>query len=161
MATFAGSLLVDKAGRKVLLLLSIIMMTLTLIALGAFFYISDKDPETAKEIGWLPLASLCIYLVFFAIGYGPIPWLMLSEIYSKEYNAFASPITGAFNWTLAFVITVTFGSISSTIGIGETFWIFAGLSIIATIFTFLFVPETKGKSMNEIQRMLNGEKLDE
>lgn len=161
VATFAGSLLVDKAGRKVLLLLSIIVMTLTLTSLGVFFFISDKNPEMAKEIGWLPLASLCIYLVFFAIGFGPIPWLMLSEIYSKEYNAFASPITGAFNWTLAFIITATFGSISNAIGKGETFWIFAGVSVIGTIFTFLVVPETKGKSINDIQRMLGGEKVDE
>lgn len=150
-------MLVDKAGRKVLLLISIIVMTLTLIALGIFFYIADNDPPMAKSLGWLPLTSLCVYLVFFAIGYGPVPWLMLSEIYSKEYNAVASPVTGAFNWTLAFVITVTFGSISSSIGIGQTFWIFAGLSVIGTIFTFLVVPETKGKSMTDIQKILSGE----
>lgn len=134
-------------------------MTLNLIALGVFFYIADNNPETAETLGWLPLTSLCVYLIAFAIGYGPVPWLMLSEIYSTEYNAFASPITGAFNWTLAFIITVTFGSISNAIGIGQTFWIFAGLSVLGTIFTFLFVPETKGKSMADIQRMLNGEKI--
>lgn len=159
LATLAGSLLVDKAGRKLLLLVSIIVMTLNLIAIGVFFYISDNDKETASHLGWLPLTSLCLYLVFFAIGYGPVPWLMLSEIYSKEYNAFASPITGAFNWFLAFVITCTFGSVKDSIGIGQTFWIFAALSVVGTIFTFLFVPETKGKSINDIQRMLNGEKI--
>lgn len=134
-------------------------MTLTLISLGVFFYIADNNLEIAETLGWLPLTSLCVYLIAFAIGYGPVPWLMLSEIYSTEYNAFASPITGAFNWTLAFIITVTFGSISNAIGIGQTFWIFAGLSVLGTIFTFLFVPETKGKSMADIQRMLNGEKI--
>jgi SP family facilitated glucose transporter-like MFS transporter 8 len=159
VATFGGSMLVDKAGRKILLLISIIMMTVNLIALGVFFFIADSDPHTAESIGWLPLVSLCVYLIFFAIGYGPVPWLMLSEIYSKEYNAFASPITGAFGWTLGFVITASFGSISKAIGIGQSFWLFAALSVIGTIFTFLFVPETKGKSMNDIQRMLNGEKV--
>jgi MFS family permease len=158
-ATLAGSLLVDKAGRKILLLLSIIVMTLMLVSLGVFFYIADNAPETAKSLGWLPLTSLCVYLIAFALGYGPVPWLMLSEIYSNEYNAVASPLTGAFNWGLAFVITLTFGSISAAIGIGETFWIFAGLSVVGTIFTFMFVPETKGRSMNDIQRMLNGEKI--
>jgi MFS family permease len=73
-ATLLGSLLVDKAGRKILLLMSIIVMTLMLITLGSFFYISDNSPELADSIGWLPLTSLCIYLIFFAIGYGPIPW---------------------------------------------------------------------------------------
>lgn len=159
VATFAGSLLVDKAGRKILLLISIIVMTLTLISLGVFFFIDDNNKELAETLGWLPLTSLCIYIIAFAIGYGPVPWLMLSEIYTKEYNAIASPITGCFNWLLAFVITVTFGFISEAIGIGQTFWIFAGLSVLGTIFTFLLVPETKGKSMNDIQRILNGEKI--
>lgn len=151
--------MVDKAGRKILLLISIIVMTIMLTALGIFFYIADNNQELAETLGWLPLTSLCIYLIAFAIGYGPVPWLMLSEIYSKEYNAIASPITGSFNWLLAFIITVTFGSISTAIGIGQTFWIFAGLSVLGTIFTFLLVPETKGKSMNDIQRILNGEKI--
>lgn len=84
---------------------------------------------------------------------------MLSEIYSKEYNAVASPISGAFNWGLAFIITLSFGSISNAIGIGQTFWGFAVLSIVGTIFTFLMVPETKGKSISDIQNILNGDKL--
>lgn len=159
VATLAGSLLVDRAGRKILLLISVIAMTLTLTTFGVFFHLSEVDPLTAESINFLPLTSLCVYLIFFALGYGPVVWLMLSEIYSKEYNYIASPISGAFNWTLAFLITVTFGSISSTIGIGMTFWMFAALSALGTIFTFVFVPETKGKSITDIQRMLNGEKL--
>jgi MFS family permease len=152
-------MLVDKAGRKILLLISIIVMTLTLIALGVFFYIADNDKKAAASIGWLPLASLCIYLIAFAVGFGPIPWLMLSEIYIKDYNAIASPLTRCFNWSLAFLITLTFGPISSAIGTGQTFWIFAGLSVVGTIFTFVLVPETKGKSMTDIQKMLNVKRL--
>lgn len=136
------------------------MMTLMLTALGAFYYISDNHASQAESIGWLPLTSLSIYIIFFAIGYGPIPWLLLSEIYSKEYNAIASPCTAAINWGIAFIITLTFGSISEAIGTGQTFWGFAALSVIGTIFTFFYVPETKGKSMSEVQRMLNGEKLE-
>lgn len=158
VATVASSLLIDRAGRKILLLISVIVMTVTLIAFGVFFYLAEVDPMTAESINWLPLTSLCAYLVFFALGYGPVVWVMLSEIYSKEYNFIASPISGAFNWSLAFVITVTFGSISEAIGIGMTFWMFAALSALGTIFTFAFVPETKGKSINDIQRMLSGEK---
>lgn len=133
-------------------------MTLCLIALGVFFFILETDEESAAYLGWLPLTSLCIYIIFFAIGYGPIPWLMLSEIYSKDYNAIASPITGAFNWILAFAITSTFNPLGDLIGFGPTFWIFAGISMLGTIFTFFFVPETKGKSFADIQRMLAGDK---
>lgn len=158
VATFASSMLVDRLGRKVLLLFSIVVMTISLTALGVFFFIQESDSKAASELGWLPLSSLCLYIIAFALGFGPIPWLMLSEVYSKEVNAIASPLSGAFNWSLAFLITATFGTISSGIGIGPTFWIFAGLSVVGTIFVFLVVPETKGKSMIEIQRMLAGEK---
>ena len=84
---------------------------------------------------------------------------MLSEIYSKEYNAIASPLSGAFNWGLAFIITVTFSMITNAIGLGQTFWMFAGFSALGVLFTFFLVPETKGRSISEIQRMLGGEKI--
>lgn len=135
------------------------MMTLMLVALGVFFYINDNGGDVSS-ISWLPLASLSIYIISFAIGYGPIPWLMLSEIYSKEYNAIASPITASINWGLAFIITLTFESISTAIGKGQTFWGFAILSAIGTFFTFFIVPETKGKSISDVQKMLSGEKIE-
>jgi len=169
---------VDRLGRKLLLLVSMIGMILTLVALGVFFYIRDSDPETAETLGWLPLTSLCIYIVAFAIGYGPIPWILMSEIYSKDFNAIASktlafvslmsetklncifsgPITGAFSWTLAFGVTSAFRPIGNSIGMGPTFWIFAGISVLGAFFTFLVIPETKNKSIADIQRELAGEK---
>lgn len=155
----ASSVLVDRAGRKILLLISIITMTITLIALGVFFYIQDSDPESAKNMGWLPLTSLCVYMVAFALGFGPIPWLAMSEVLPKEISAIVGSVSGAFNWLLAFLITATFNSISEAIGIGQTFWIFAGFSLVGIIFVFLVIPETKGKSMADIQRMLSGEKV--
>lgn len=141
-----------------MLLFSVATMTLMLVALGVFFFIQDRDLETAKSISWLPITSLCVYIVAFALGFGPIPWLMMSEVLAKEISTVVGPVSGAFNWGLAFLITATFQMIKDSIGIGQTFWIFAGLSIIGTIFVLLVVPETKGKSMAEIQRMLNGEK---
>lgn len=127
-----------------------------LVALGVYFFLLKQESEAIDSLGWLPLTSLCIFLVAFSIGYGPIPWLMLSEIYSKDYNAIASPISGAFNWLLAFAITATFGYITDWIGIGPTFWIFGGLSFLGIIFSLFVVIETKAKSMSEIQRTLEG-----
>lgn len=129
-------------------------MMLMLIALGAYFYLLEDGYENIGSLSWLPITSLCIFLVFFSIGYGPIPWLMLSEIYSKEYNAIASPISGSFNWLLAFAITATFGYISDAIGIGPTFWIFSGLTFLGLLFSIFAIVETKAKSMAEIQKIL-------
>lgn len=159
VSTLLGTFLIDRLGRKILLGISSAFMTLMLVALGVFFFLLNSDPSSVANLDWLPLTSLCVFLIAFSVGYGPVPWLMLSEIYSKDYNAIASPVSGAFNWMLAFAITSTFGYISDAIGIGPTFWIFAGLSLIGFFFSVFVVVETKAKSMADIQRLLSGEKI--
>lgn len=159
MACLASGFVVDRLGRKLLLLISIVFMTLSLIVLGVYFFLVENESDAAENLGWLPLTSLCIYLIAYSIGYGPLPWLLISEVYSKDYNAIASPLNGAFSWLLAFTITASFGSLSDAIGIGSTFMMFAGLSFVGIIFTYLVVIETKAKSMSDIQRILSGEKL--
>ena len=158
LATLVSSVVVDKLGRKLLLLISIISMIVCLILLGVFFFMKSNDPTSVESLGWLPLTALSIYIITFSLGFGPIPWLMLGEVYSNEMKPLMSPITGSFNWFLAFLITYFFESLSSAIGIGETFWLFAGLSVIGVLFVFFLIPETKGKTLPEIQRMLAGEK---
>lgn len=134
-------------------------MSVTLVTLGLFFYIQQNDPKLASQLGWLPVTSLGIYIVAFALGFGPIPWLLVSELYSKDVNAIMSSITGAMNPCLTFIVASSFGSISGAIGIGPTFWIFAAFSIVGTFFVYFKVPETKGKSLADIQKMLGGDKL--
>jgi MFS family permease len=158
VACLASGFVVDRLGRKVLLLISSFFMTLSLIAIGVYFFLVENESDAADGLGWLPLTSLCIFLIAYSIGYGPLPWLLISEIYSKDYNALASPLNGAFSWILAFTITASFGSLSDGIGIGSTFMLFAGLSFVGIIFTYFVVIETKAKSMADIQRILSGEK---
>lgn len=124
--TIVGALLVDYLGRRILLLVSIIGMTLCTTALGVFFFLLEQDETVADTLSWLPLTSLSIFLITFAIGYGPVVWLMIGEVYSKELSGFVSPFTGAFNWMFAFVITLSFRPIADAITIGPTFWIFSG-----------------------------------
>jgi MFS family permease len=158
VACLAGGSVVDRLGRKFLLLISAFFMTLMLIALGVYFFLVESESEVVDSLGWLPLTSLCIFLIAYSIGFGPLPWLLISEVYSKDYNAIASPLNGCFSWLLAFAVTATFGTISDAIGIGATFMIFAGLSCLGIFFTYFVVIETKAKTMLEIQRILAGEK---
>lgn len=132
-------------------------MTLMLVALGIYFYLLDAKSDIVGSLTWLPITSLCIHLVAYSIGYGPLPWLLMSEVYSKDCNAIASPITGAFAWTLAFTVTYAFSYIRDAIGMGPTFWMFGGLSLIGMFFSTYVVIETKAKSMAEIQKILAGE----
>jgi sugar porter (SP) family MFS transporter len=94
VATLLGSFLVDRTGRKILLVISSCFMTLMLFALGIYFYLLDHKSDVIESLSWLPLTSLCVHLIAYSVGYGPLPWLLMSEVYSKECNAIASPITG-------------------------------------------------------------------
>lgn len=83
---------------------------------------------------------------------------MMGELFASHIKGVAN-MAGAFNWTLAFLITSTFSAITRTIGDGETFWIFSVFSIFAVFFVFLFVFETKGQSLADIQKLLSAKKI--
>lgn len=157
VATFVSSMVVDRLGRRILLLASDAIMALCTLFLGIFFFLKDSDRDVSG-ISWLPVTSLCVFIVAFSIGFGPVPWLMIGELFASDLKIIAAPIAGMFNWLLAFVITKTFVNLTTFMGNGETFWLFSGLSILGTIFVFFVCPETKGKSLFEIQKMLAGEK---
>lgn len=157
VTTFIASLVVDKLGRRLLLLLSDAVMAICTILLGIYFYLQTNDHDVSS-LGWLPVFSLCLFIVAFSFGFGPVPWLMTGELFASDVKTILAPICGTFNWLLAFVITLTFSSLTASLGLAGTFWLFSGLSILGTVFVFLVIPETKGKSLNEIQKMLAGEK---
>lgn len=90
---------------------------------------------------------------------GPIPWMMMGELFSNDIKGIAGSVAGTFNWALAFLITRTFGDMKASLGEGQTFWLFTGFCVVGLLFVFFFVPETKGKSLTEIQQILGGEKV--
>ncbi|XP_037031902.1 facilitated trehalose transporter Tret1-like isoform X2 [Bradysia coprophila] len=156
VATFVASMIVDKTGRRVLLLISISVMAISKILLGVYFYLYSEDPASVENLGWLPVFALCLYIIVFSLGFGPIPWLMVGELFASDIKGIGGSAAGAFSWIFAFVVTKTFSNIQTAIGIGPTFFLLSGFSILGTVFVFFVVPETKGKSLAEIQTMLGG-----
>lgn len=159
VATFISSLVVDKFGRKVLLIGSAFFMCISGVLLGIYFTLSDRklvDQTTIDKIGFIPIASLVVFITTFSLGFGPIPWMASSEIMPPEIKSVASSLAAMFNWFLAFVVTRFYNNLVSAIGGDVTFYIFAGVSLVGTVFVFIFVPETKGKSHREVQDILNG-----
>ncbi|XP_046993102.1 facilitated trehalose transporter Tret1-like [Schistocerca americana] len=154
-ATFVSSLVVDKLGRRILLLVSDSVMALCSLLLGIFFLLQDQ--KQADQIGWLPLVSMCLFIVVFSLGFGPIPWMMMSELFAPTIKGVASSVACLLNWFLAFIVTKFFSDMKDAFGSDVTFFIFAAISTLGTVFVFFIVPETKGKSLEEVQRVLGGE----
>lgn len=161
VATFVSSLVIDKLGRKILLLFSDCVMAVGTLILGLYFTLKDRhviDPATAEDLGWLPVVALCIFIVVFSLGFGPIPWMISSEVFPPEIKSVASSAAGTFNWLLAFCVTKLYPTMLENIGGDGAFYIFTGFSVVGTIFVFFVIPETKGKTLAEIQDELNGVK---
>ncbi|XP_044269112.1 facilitated trehalose transporter Tret1-like isoform X1 [Tribolium madens] len=154
IATFVSSLVIDKFGRKILLLISGFIMAIAGILLGIYFSLKDN----VSGIGFLPILGVCIFIIVFSLGFGPIPWMISSEVFPAEIKSNASSAAGTFNWFLAFLVTKFYGDLAKEIGTDVTFYIFSGVSLVGVVFIFFIVPETKGKTLDEIQRELNGEK---
>ncbi|MPC19519.1 Facilitated trehalose transporter Tret1 [Portunus trituberculatus] len=151
IATFLATVLMDKAGRKLLLIASSSIMALSLVALGEFFYMKMEDESWAtKNLGWLPLASLMVFIFAFSIGFGPIPWLMLGELFSPDVKEIAASQSTMFNWSLSFLVTFIFSPLESALGDAGLYWLFSGLCVVSLLFCTTLVPETKGKTLEEI-----------
>lgn len=153
VATFIAVGLVDRFGRKIMLSFSNCLMGLGLVAIGTYFTLKDSGTPV-DSLGWLPLTSLCIYVIAFSSGMGPVSYILLGEFFLQDAKAFVAPISQVFNFLLLFTISLTFPMLTSSIGNGLTFFIFAGFCALSMLFTIFFIPETKGKSVSEIQNIL-------
>lgn len=157
VATLVASMVVDRLGRRILLITSSSLMCLCNIAIGVYFYVLDHDAKTAATLGFLPIYALCLYIVAYSLGLGPVSWVLIGELFTAEVKGPASSASVTISWLLAFLVTKTFSNVRNLIGLGQTFWVFAFCSALGTIFVLLFVPETKGKSFVEIQRILGSD----
>lgn len=150
IAVFVSTLIVDRLGRRILLLISSVSMCITTFILGIYFFLKNNGNDV-EAIGWLPLVSVCAFIILFSLGFGPIPWMMMGEIFSPQVKGIAGSSACLFNWLMAFVVTKFYSDVESAFGTHTTFWIFSVICGIAIAFVFLFVPETKGKTLEQIQ----------
>ncbi|XP_050447851.1 facilitated trehalose transporter Tret1-like [Cataglyphis hispanica] len=155
IATFIAAVLIDRLGRKVLLYISAVSMIVTLTVLGGYFYAKSLGVNVVV-IGWLPLLCLIVYVIGFSTGFGPIPWLMMGEILPAQIRGTAASIATVFNWMFTFIVTKTFQDLIDLLGTHGAFWVFASFVVIALFFVFFCVPETRGKTLEEIERRFTG-----
>ncbi|XP_072752944.1 facilitated trehalose transporter Tret1 isoform X2 [Anoplolepis gracilipes] len=155
IATFVAAAVIDRLGRKMLMYISAVSMAVTLFALGGFFYAKSLDMDV-DAFGWLPLVSLIVYVIGFSLGFGPIPWLMMGEILPAKIRGSAASIATGFNWTCTFIVTKTFQDVIQLIGAHGTFWLFGAIVTAGLVFVIVSVPETSGRSLEEIEKRFTG-----
>ncbi|XP_078037684.1 facilitated trehalose transporter Tret1-2 homolog [Augochlora pura] len=153
IAVFASTIVVDRLGRRILLLLSIVCLFLSTFALGVYFYLKQVN-ISVDSINWLPLLSLCVFIIMFSFGFGPLPWMMMGEIFAPEVKGVAASSAGLLNWLMAFIVTKFYTDLKNAFTVAGTFWFFSGISAIGIFFVYILVPETKGKSLENILRDL-------
>lgn len=154
IAVFLSTLVVDRLGRRLLLLSSIITMLLTTLILGVYFYCIAHN-HAFDDIKWFAIIPLCVFILMFNFGFGPLPWMMMAEIFAPEVKGVAASSACLFNWLMAFIITKFYLDMTNAVQSYGTFWIFCGFCTVGVFFVYFVVPETKGKTLDEIQRELN------
>jgi MFS family permease len=164
LATLIAVAWVDRFGRRPLLFTGLVGMAVSLAAVGFSFAILETEPagETSTTVGGIvTVLALVVFIASFAFSMGPVVWTIISEIYPNRVRGRAIAVATAVNWFSAFVVAQFFLSIVDAIGESTTFFIFSGLCVVTYVFVWRYVPETKGRSLEEIQErwVLGGDRM--
>ncbi|MGB7198125.1 MAG: sugar porter family MFS transporter, partial [Acidobacteriaceae bacterium] len=130
LLTIVALRILDRAGRRPLLLWGLVGMVISLGVLGAAFLLAGSSPIVA----WLAVISLALYVACFAIGLGPVFWLLISEIYPLKIRGRAMGVATMMNWGSNLIVALTFLSLLHSLGRSATFWLYAVVGILAWFF---------------------------
>ena len=139
----------DKWGRKPLLYIGLWGMLVSLLTLGSSFAWAQELGSASK---WLAVASVVVYIASFAMSLGPVCWIMISEIMPLQIRGLAMSAATVSNFGFNFIVVLSFLPLLNSIGNAATFWMFAGITVLSMIFVYFFVPETKGISLEKIEK---------
>jgi SP family xylose:H+ symportor-like MFS transporter len=149
--TLVATVTVDKWGRKPLLILGALIMAVAMIALGFMF--------DAGSVGLGALIVVCIYIAGFSLSWGPVVWVMLAEIFPNSIRDKAMAIAVAAQWFMNWVVTVTFNimdgstALNAAFNHGFAYWLYGGFSVLAALFVWKFVPESKGVTLEAMKQI--------
>uniref|UniRef100_H2YZ80 Solute carrier family 2, facilitated glucose transporter member 8 n=1 Tax=Ciona savignyi TaxID=51511 RepID=H2YZ80_CIOSA len=162
--TVVSCLLVDRAGRRFLLILSGSVMAISMVTFGLYFQLIITNQFSSKtftnnlllifllDLNWLALTSMMVYIIAFSLGLGPIPWLLMVELIPLRARAKSSGCVIAFNLLFAFLTTKEFHDLVIATSDQATFWMFGGICVLSVLFVIFLLPETKGRTFEEIER---------
>jgi len=154
-ACIAATMLVDKIGRKPLLLIGSVGMAITLTVLAGVFAVGivgeGGSLELAGANGLIALVAANLYVIFFNLSWGPVMWVMLGEMFPNQIRGSSLAIAGLAQWLANFLITLTFPMLLVGVGLGGAYGFYAVCSFVSIVFVAKFVYETKGIELEDMQ----------
>jgi SP family galactose:H+ symporter-like MFS transporter len=150
--TIVAIQLVDRVGRRSLLLGGLVGMTVSLAVLGLAFALPVARSQTAA----ITVVGLLVYIASFAVGLGPVFWLMISEIYPVTVRGTAMSVATVANWAANLVVALTFLTLLNRLGTAPTFWLYGLFTVATWFFVQRLMPETKGRTLEQIQQFWQG-----
>ncbi|XP_056641222.1 facilitated trehalose transporter Tret1-2 homolog isoform X1 [Diorhabda sublineata] len=146
--------IIERVGRRPLLIISAVGSGVPLIFIGLFFYFQQIGSYLAQQFHWVPLTSILIYFFMFCLGLASIPFTMVSLFFTIELRSTGTAIVMTLSCLLLTVFQSAFPILNETVGTHWCMWIFSILSFVGAILMYFFLPETTGKSVEEIQKIL-------
>ncbi|KAK1142229.1 solute carrier family 2, facilitated glucose transporter member 10-like [Acipenser oxyrinchus oxyrinchus] len=127
---------------------------------------AQVEPVTPKHgitgdhgvLNWITLLSMMAFVSAYSVGFGPMTWLVLSEIFPAGLRGRAFAFTNCFNWAANLIVTLTFLDVIDALSLSWTFLLYGVIAVAAVVFVYLLLPETKGKSLEEIDKELSGKR---
>lgn len=165
LASLLSGLLIDSVGRLVLLITSIMFMSIALAAFGSYAYFQEVNQSTARMLqhnthvgldipfvhyDWIPLLCVLIFTIAFSLGISPISWLLVGELFPLRYRGLGSALATSFSYGCAFIGVKTFVDFHEALGLHGAFWLYSAIAIVGLCFVVCFVPETKGRDLQEL-----------
>ncbi|KAB0793642.1 hypothetical protein PPYR_13262 [Photinus pyralis] len=154
-AALFAAVVVDKLGRKPLMIISCSGCGIALVGEMVYFYLQDVAKDNVDSIAWLPTTGLMLYLIMNPIGIFTLPYVLLGELFATNIKSVALSASTLFGVTLGFLVTKFFEPTATALGLHTVFGLFAGACVLGALFAYFVQPETKGKTFQEIQVKLN------
>ncbi|XP_043206966.1 facilitated trehalose transporter Tret1-like [Amphibalanus amphitrite] len=153
LAGLTSSVLIDTVGRRPLLMVSSALMSVSLAGFGTFVYVVERLEWTSAQqapFDWVPMSCVLVCQVAFALGVGPISWLLIGELFPLRQRGLGA-LAASVSYGCAFVSVKTFVDLERWLGLCGVFWLYAVVSLFCLAFILVFVPETKGRELEEME----------
>jgi SP family sugar:H+ symporter-like MFS transporter len=154
-ACFVTMAVIDKIGRKPLLLIGSAGMAVTLFVMVYTFSHGSLDPKgnlvLSTDLGRVAVVAANLYVIFFNVSWGPVMWVMLGEMFPNQIRGSALAVAGFFQWFANFLISFSFPSMAARLGLAASYTFYAVCAVISFFLVQKFVQETKGKELEQMQ----------